>query len=765
MSTNIVIAALNGTLGGGNSGVNLAAYVPQTGDLNAVFTKISGINVIGRTDNAGFYPSATGIGLYRVNTTMGSGIIDATLQVAPLSNTDAVGLNFTDGTNTVLALLSNNGSFNIQAMLNGTVILPTVNVTTTLGTGYILEVEFNPGAGTFAVYFTAAINYSYASRTLVTGAGSLSYGAFNPTTAYPGIYANAFNTHDMTIGFAIGTFKVINQVSIATAFTSSVDAAANRVSGTTVLTVTPNGTLPAAETVTIRDDLANVLGTLSFANGATAAQNLNIVWASGQAGARTITSTASPAFGTAPTATVTVYNLALSPASQSAMDGASVNLTATLTGGTNTLAATVSGGGTLSTAAPTSGTAFQYTTPSTGTGTATITVTGPGGTSQTATVTYSAGEAVASMTGLTTLNQGQSGTYLVSVINPIAGHAFTFNWTDNAVAIVTGLTNPIASSSQEIYVAGGPSAAGAHAIACQVQDITTPVSVGTTSLSVTIAVVAISITSTAICNVGGTVSIAAAVVTGSTNTAVTYSGSAAAYYAGGVFTAPGGATLGQTFTLTATSTADNTKTALSTITITSTQLCLSTIQPGAGFSPLTACTLAVYHFPAGVKTLVTTSGLTVVEGTPGYGYAVFSAPGNLIAPYAIWSQSGTAIQDDPNVVPLLAGVQVGGLASGVTLGTGPTAATIAAAVMSDVTDVIGVDILAIKAKTDALSATPAADSTANLLANVRWQRQEAIIVGAYTKNGNVFTFTKQDGTLLLVTLDNSAAPTVRTPGS
>ena len=98
-------------------------------------------------------------------------------------------------------------------------------------------------------------------------------------------------------------------------------------------------------------------------------------------------------------------------------------------------------------------------------------------------------------------------------------------------------------------------------------------------------------------------------------------------------------------------------------------------------------------------------------------------------------------------------------------GTGASAATIAAAVMSDVSDVIGVDILAIKAKTDALSATPAADSTANLLANPRWQKQEAVTVGAYTKNGNVFTFTRQDGTSLLVTLDSSTAPTVRTPGS
>ena len=105
------------------------------------------------------------------------------------------------------------------------------------------------------------------------------------------------------------------------------------------------------------------------------------------------------------------------------------------------------------------------------------------------------------------------------------------------------------------------------------------------------------------------------------------------------------------------------------------------------------------------------------------------------------------------------------LALAPTGGSAPSAATIAAAVMSDVSDVIGVDILAIKAKTDALSATPAADSTANLLANVRWQRQEAVTVGAYTKNGNAFTFTKQDGTLLLMTLDSSAAPTVRTPGN
>ena len=63
-----------------------------------------------------------------------------------------------------------------------------------------------------------------------------------------------------------------------------------------------------------------------------------------------------------------------------------------------------------------------------------------------------------------------------------------------------------------------------------------------------------------------------------------------------------------------------------------------------------------------------------------------------------------------------------------------------------------------------LAAVPAA-VVAFLFASVRWQRQEAVTVGAYTKSGNIFTFTKQDGTLLLVTLDNSTAPTVRTPGN
>ena len=63
-----------------------------------------------------------------------------------------------------------------------------------------------------------------------------------------------------------------------------------------------------------------------------------------------------------------------------------------------------------------------------------------------------------------------------------------------------------------------------------------------------------------------------------------------------------------------------------------------------------------------------------------------------------------------------------------------------------------------------LAAVPAA-VVAFLFASVRWQRQEAVTVGAYTKSGNIFTFTKQDGTSLLVTLDSSTAPTVRTPGS
>jgi hypothetical protein len=85
--------------------------------------------------------------------------------------------------------------------------------------------------------------------------------------------------------------------------------------------------------------------------------------------------------------TFTAYSLAVSPGAQEVAVSTAATMTATLTGGTGSLTASTDVG-TLSTTTPTSGTPFTLTTPSSGSGHATVTVTGPGGTSAVARVYF-----------------------------------------------------------------------------------------------------------------------------------------------------------------------------------------------------------------------------------------------------------------------------------------------------------------------------------------------------------------------------------------
>jgi len=83
-----------------------------------------------------------------------------------------------------------------------------------------------------------------------------------------------------------------------------------------------------------------------------------------------------------------------------------------------------------------------------------------------------------------------------------------------------------------------------------------------------------------------------------------------------------------------------------------------------------------------------------------------------------------------------------------------SAATIATAVMSDVTDVIGVDILAIKVKTDALSVTPVVDILTALHADSQWQTILADVNGVfdYNESTHVLVLKDKTGTTTLATL-------------
>lgn len=110
-------------------------------------------------------------------------------------------------------------------------------------------------------------------------------------------------------------------------------------------------------------------------------------------GAITISTTNNGGLTDPASVTYTAFALTILPAAQTTALATATFLTATLTGGTGVLAASATGG-TLSTTAPTSGTPFTLTTPSSGAGTITVTVTGPGGTSDTGTVSYPTGKPI-----------------------------------------------------------------------------------------------------------------------------------------------------------------------------------------------------------------------------------------------------------------------------------------------------------------------------------------------------------------------------------
>jgi hypothetical protein len=171
-------------------------------------------------------------------------------------------------------------------------------------------------------------------------------------------------------------------------------------------TVAANGSLASNATVTVTDDLGNMVHIFSFRAGGSTSQTFQLTPVSGQVGQRTLTATANPALGTPPTVSVTVYNITLTASAPSGVDGSTVSLTATLLGGSGGLTASTNAGN-LSTAGPASGTPFNLTLPASGTGNAVVQVMGPGGSVITTTVAYAPAGSI--NPGTLSFNSGPAG--------------------------------------------------------------------------------------------------------------------------------------------------------------------------------------------------------------------------------------------------------------------------------------------------------------------------------------------------------------------
>jgi hypothetical protein len=113
--------------------------------------------------------------------------------------------------------------------------------------------------------------------------------------------------YDQAPGDVVGVqFGMIEAPSEATSFAMTGLAVSVPIGGQISGTITPNGPVGQAETVTVHDDQGNTLQALNFVIGATAGQAFSSSASGGQVGSRTITATPSPPLGTAPTGSLSV---------------------------------------------------------------------------------------------------------------------------------------------------------------------------------------------------------------------------------------------------------------------------------------------------------------------------------------------------------------------------------------------------------------------------------------------------------------------------
>lgn len=199
--------------------------------------------------------------------------------------------------------------------------------------------------------------------------------AINPTWTFSG---------SVPCAAAIAVYKATQ---IATSYTLVAPSPSTGKPGTVSsnFTLTPNG--PFTGTITLHDASAGGTFTPSSLTWSGDASAKTFTYTAASVGAKTISSTNSDSLTDPSSVTFTAYALTLIPASQSVANGAAANLTATLTGGSGSLSAN-SVGGTLSTSTPTSGVPFTLTVSGTGSGTDLVNVSGPGGTTASAAVSY-----------------------------------------------------------------------------------------------------------------------------------------------------------------------------------------------------------------------------------------------------------------------------------------------------------------------------------------------------------------------------------------
>jgi hypothetical protein len=399
-------------------------------------------------------------------------------------------------------------------------------------TAPIVSVAVNPNSASLRVgssqQFTASV--SGATNTAVSwtaSGGSISASGMYTAPMSPGSYmvtatsvANTSQSASAVVGVSATTAVAISLSPISSSLLTG---------GTQQFTATVTGS-------------TNTAVTWSATGGSVSSSGL--FTAPSTAGTYTVTATSSADSTKAASATVTVsapvVAVSIAPGSASLPTGGTQQFTATVTGSSNTAVKWSATGGSVSSSG-------LFTAPSTG-GTYTVTATSSADSTKSASATVAVSTPVAAVSiapGSASLATGGT-------------QQFTATVTGSSNTAVTWSATGGTISSSGLYTA--PSAAGTYGVtATSVADSTK-----SASATVTVSAVAVSIApGSASLPAGGTQQFTAT-VTGSSNTAVTWSATGGTISTSGLYTAP--ATAG-TYTVTATSKASTSASASATVTV------------------------------------------------------------------------------------------------------------------------------------------------------------------------------------------------------
>jgi fibronectin type 3 domain-containing protein len=427
------------------------------------------------------------------------------------------------------------------------------------------------------------------------------------------IKAAAAGTNTVTINMTgIPTYKGAVLYEVQSASPLAFDQCANQVtrsatsasSGTTGITRNANSLLIAVTNPTVAvgapppspwtsdGDPANTYGNYAHMLVSTTG-NYSATWTSGTS---QTWNSAIAVFGATSAASPSSAAITINPTSVSLPTGGNQQFTATVTGTTNTAVTWSGTGGTISTSG-------LYTAPNTpGTYTLTATSVADSTKSASATVTVSA---PVNVTISPTSTSVQTGTT----------QQFTATVTGSSNTSVTWSATGGTVTTSGLYTA--PSTAGTYTVtATSVADPTKSASAAVTVSTAQVVSVTVSPTSSSL-QTSQTQQFTAT-VSGSTNTAVTWSATGGTVSTAGLYTAPN---VAGTYTVTAKSVADTTKSASATVAVAATQL-LSASPTGISFG-----NVLVGNTSSQNVTLTNTGGGSVTVTAANFTGGVYSASG------------------------------------------------------------------------------------------------------------------------------------------